>query len=297
MKNFDIYEAVTARIIEQLEKGLIPWRKPWKVSGVKFNGVESLKNVAFNRITKTAYSPLNQMLLSRAGEYATYKQWHELGGTIKAGAKAEMVTFWKIQENITTEETDDGERIEKRVAVPILKYYNVFHIDDVNGVKPLTAEQLPQEPKFDSDQTAEDIIKEYQRKESINIRFGGDRAFYSIFGDYIQTPAKEQFKQRAEFYSTIFHEITHSTGAKHRLDRLEPAFFGDEKYSKEELVAEIGSAGMLSILNIETTSSFKNSTAYIQSWLEKLRNDKRLIVSASAKAEKAVKYILNGIGA
>ena len=98
---FDIYEEVTNRIIQQLEKGIIPWHKPWKMSGVSIKGATDLKKVAFNRITKTAYSALNQMLLSRAGEYASFKQWKDVGGTIKKGAKAEIVVFWKWLENVT----------------------------------------------------------------------------------------------------------------------------------------------------------------------------------------------------
>lgn len=115
--------------------------------------------------------------------------------------------------------------------------------------------------------------------------------------DHIVIPERFKFKKSAEFYSTVFHEITHSTGAKHRLDRLTEnglAMFGNEAYSKEELVAEIGASGMLSILKLETPSSFMNSTAYIQNWLQALRNDKRLIVTASSRAEKAIDYILNG---
>lgn len=92
---FDIYEEVTNRIIQQLTQGIIPWHKPWKMSGVSIKGATDLKKVAFNRITKTAYSALNQMLLSRAGEYASFKQWKDVGGTIKKGAKAEIVVFWK----------------------------------------------------------------------------------------------------------------------------------------------------------------------------------------------------------
>ena len=123
-----------------------------------------------------------------------------------------------------------------------------------------------------------------------------DKAFYSPSLDYIQVPCKEQYQHIEEFYSTLFHEMTHSTGHKTRLDRLEEsnkAHFGSENYSKEELVAEIGSATLINKLGIGTNKSFNNSTAYIQSWLRVLKNDKKFIISASSRAEKAVKYILN----
>ena len=292
---FDIYEHVTNRIIEQLEKGIIPWRKPWKVSGIQIKGASDITRVAFNRITKTAYSPLNQMILKHCGEYATFKQWHDLGGYIRKGEKAEYVVFWKLYQK--TETNAEGE--EKIVTIPILKWYQVFHISQIENVEPLEAKDLKDNGiKFDSNEEAERIISEYQTRENISIEYEGNEAYYSPIQDLIKLPERFKFgKNGAEFYSTAFHEMTHSTGAKKRLDRLTPSFFGSELYSKEELVAEIGAAGMLSLLNIETESSFTNSTAYIRSWLGHLRNDKKLIVTAASKAEKAIKYILNGAAA
>ena len=275
----DIYEMVTNRIIEQLEKGYIPWQKPW-------TGVH---DGAYNRINNKPYSLLNQMLLSKTGEYASFKQWTELGGHIRKGEKAEIVTFWKIQR--IEEENEDGEKIIKQL--PLLRYYNVFHISQVEGVEPKSIDLNELQPI----EEAERIKTEYMQREHIKIlEKVTDKAFYSPSLDYIQVPCKEQYQNIEEFYSTLFHEMTHSTGHKVRLDRLEEsskAHFGSESYSKEELVAEIGSATLVNMLGIETSKSFKNSTAYIQSWLRVLKNDKKFIISASSRAEKAVKYILN----
>lgn len=274
---FDIYEEVTNRIIQQLTQGIIPWRKPWRMSGVSIKGETDLRKLAFNRITKTAYSALNQMLLSRAGEYASFKQWQDLGGKVKKGAKADE---------------------EKLVKIPYLRYYQVFHIDDVDGVEPLKFEEVkaPDETTFEPEAQAEELINAYSEREEIEIRFGGNSAFYAPRLDYIQLPERFQFGRKAgEFYSTAFHEIVHSTGHEERLDRLNSCSgFGSESYSKEELVAEIGAAGLLNLLNIETKSTFTNSVAYIQSWIKALRNDTKMIVQASSKAEKAVRYIIIG---
>lgn len=123
-----------------------------------------------------------------------------------------------------------------------------------------------------------------------------DKAFYLPTADYIQVPCKEQYQNIEEFYSTLFHEMVHSTGHKSRLDRKDIKdclYKGDENYSKEELTAELGSAFLINMLDIETEKSFKNSSAYIQSWLRVLKNDTHFIVSASSRAEKAVNYILN----
>lgn len=299
LKNFDIHAAVTNRIIEQLSQGIIPWQKPWKVSGIKIKGANGLRHVAFNRITKTAYSPLNQMLLSRAGEYATFAQWKKLGGNIRKGAKAEMVVFWSMGYD-KKEKDEDGNEINVRVQYdfPILKSYNVFHINDVDGVKPLEAIALNdgEAETFDSIETAERIAQEYSKREHCTINYGGESAFYHPALDFVQLPCRAAFGEKVgEFYSTMFHELTHSTGAESRLNRLDKGQrFGNESYSKEELTAELGAAGMLSILGIETKSTFTNSAAYIQNWLQVLKNDNKMIVSAATRAEKAIKYIING---
>lgn len=274
----NVYEMVTERIIAQLENGIIPWQRPWT----------GTRDGAYNRVTCNPYSILNQMLLQHRGEYATFKQWLEAGGHIKKGAKAEMVTFWKVQQ--IKEEQEDGTEVIKKI--PVLRYYNVFHISQVDGVEPKEKPDLQeQEPIIE----AEELKKMYMDREHIEINETiSNRAFYSQTLDYIQVPAKEQYKNIEEFYSTLFHEVIHSTGHMCRLNRLETganAGFGSESYSKEELVAEIGATMVLNRLGIETEKTFNNSTAYVQSWLQVLKNDNRFIISAASRAEKAVRYI------
>lgn len=272
------YEMVTERIIEQLEKGVIPWQKPWT----------GTKDGAFNRISMKPYSLLNQMLLQHSGEYATFKQWSELGGHIRKGEKSEIVVFWKLQPY--EDENADGEKIIKQI--PLLRYYNVFHISQVDGVKPKEKLELQ---KHEPIEEAEKVKIEYMERAHLQIyeKLTG-KAFYTPTFDYIQVPCKEQYQNVEEFYSTLFHEIVHSTGHKNRLDRLESGantHFGTEIYSKEELVAEIGSVSIMNLLGIETEKTFRNSAAYVQNWLRVLRNDNKFIISASSQAEKAVKYI------
>ncbi len=277
-----VYEMVTDRIIKQLESGVIPWEKPW--TGVRSG--------AYNRISKKSYSLLNQMLLSKEGEWATFKQWTELGGKIRKGEKSEIIVFWKV---LPVEEVqEDGTKIIKQI--PLLKYINVFHISQVEGVKPLKKKELND---IEPIEKAENILKDYWEREQITVEhIKGDKAFYSPIRDYIQLPLFEQFKDANEYYSTAFHESVHSTMSERRCNRAEErknklVAFGSEEYSKEELVAELGSANLMNIIGIETRKSFCNSSAYIQNWLSVLRNDVKFIVSASSKAEKAVNYILN----
>ena len=281
MAKANVYEMVTERIIAELEKGVIPWEKPW--TGVRSG--------AYNRVSKRPYSLLNQMLLKHTGEYATYKQWQDLGGQVKKGEKSEIVVFWKIFEAEETNK-DTGEKETKKI--PLLRYYNVFHISQVEGVEPLKPEQLNDEAE--PIEEADKIISDYITREHIDFtECRSNEAYYSPSNDKVVVPMKEQYKVINEYYSTTFHELTHSTGHKNRLNRLQTgavATFGGTEYSKEELVAEIGSASLMNLLGIETVKTFRNSAAYIQSWLQVLRNNNKFIVSASSKAEKAVNYIL-----
>ena len=274
----DIYAAVTDRIIEQMEQGIIPWQKPWVASGK-----------AISYATGKPYSLLNQLMLGRPGEYLTFKQCQKAGGRVRKGEKASMVVFWKF---IEQEDEETGETKQ----VPFLRYYNVFHIDQCEGLTAKFAKPLPQTAvDLPETKVAEDLIYEYLGRESIILTHQeGDKAFYRPSTDEVVLPIRKQFMSTAEYFSTAFHELIHSTGHKSRLDRLEKtAFFGTEAYSKEELIAEIGAAALVNHSGLETSHSLRNSAAYIQNWLQVLKDDKRFIVSAAGKAEKAVNLILN----
>ena len=239
----DLYQEITNRIMEQMEGGVIPWQKPWVSSGS-----------CISYTTGKAYSLLNQMLLGRPGEYATFKQIQAAGGHVRKGEKASMVVFWKWIE----QENEDGEKKE----IPFLRYYNVFHISQCENIKP-KREILPAE-HADADLTADRLIQAYTAREGVRLHHSeGDRAFYRPTDDGITVPAMKQFISTAEYYSTIFHELTHSTGHSRRLNRLDrTAHFGSEEYSKEELVAEIGASALVNHAGLETVSSFRNSAAY-----------------------------------
>lgn len=274
----NVCQMVTERIIAELEQGSIPWKKPW--TGVRSG--------AYSYATGKPYSLLNQMLLRRPGAYLTFKQVSAAGGCVRKGEKAQFVVFWKPLEVV--EKDEEGNPIRK--MIPLLRYYHVFHIDQCDGVKEKVSpeDMKPHDPIAE----AEAVLSAYtQRSGCPIIHERIDQAYYSPGRDQIHLPLMEQFKNVPEYYSTVFHECIHSTGHDKRLARLtKTAHFGNEEYSKEELVAEIGSAVLMNDLAIETEGSFRNSAAYVQSWLSALRNDNRLIVSAAGKAEKAVRYLL-----
>lgn len=280
MAEFDVYEAVTARIIAQLEQGVIPWEKGW--TGVQGGAISGS--------TGKPYSLLNQMLLGRPGEYFTFNQVKEKGGKVRKGEKSSFVVFWK---QVKVEEGDESGQIREKL-VPMLRYFNVFHVDQCEGLKP--RQQPPTKP-IQEVRSGEEIISQYQNRSGVKIQYiKGDEASYSPGRDCITLPLREQFLSASELYGTAFHEMTHSTGHKDRLNRLKStAFFGNTEYSKEELIAEIGAAALMNWSGIETCKSLRNSAAYIRSWLKVLKDDKRMIVQASGAASKAVEYIL-GIG-
>lgn len=271
---FDLYQAITDRIIAEMEKGIIPWRKPWIAAGC-----------CVSHTTGKSYSLLNQMLLGRPGEYLTYNECAKEGGNVRKGEKGHMIVFWKF---VKQEDKETGEEKE----VPFLRYYTVFHIDQCEGIHAKYTDRTAQ--PVSADETADSIITDYITREGITLTYTeGDAAYYQPSTDRIVIPMREQFKDTAELYSTIFHEMTHSTGHPKRLDRIAAtAFFGTQDYSKEELVAEIGAAALVNHVGLETDKSLRNSAAYIQNWLQVLKDDKRFIISASGKAEKAVALIL-----
>lgn len=290
----DLYQEITDRIIEELEKGIIPWQKPW--TGVRTG--------AISHTTGRPYSLLNQFLLHVPGEYITFNQCKKEGGKVKKGAKAKMIVFWKVMvkpvldKDGNQEYNEDGSK--KVRGIPVLRYYNVFHITDCEGIDPKWSSEEEETPASPAqiDAAAQQTLMDYIKREGI--RFEEERsneAYYSPTFDKIHLPLMEQFDATAEYYSTAFHEATHSTGHKSRLDRFDEgakiAAFGSVDYSKEELVAEIGAACICNELGLETSSSFKNSAAYIQSWLRALKDDKKMIVGAAARADKAVRLILN----
>lgn len=288
-KNF-VYQMVTDRIIETLKSGQIPWRKPW--GGAVLNAEEA----AINYVTRKGYSFLNQMLLGEPGEYLTWKQIQSLKGRIKKGAKSKFVVFFQ-QVEIKTKNKDGEEEIN---TIPILRYYNVFHLKDTEGIqsKIVSGEKVEIEDSVEMDAAAEAVIKDYLARED-GLKFQNDKpsnkAYYSPVKDAVVVPMASQYSNIAEYYSTTFHELVHSTMKKGRCNREaenKNSFFGNHEYSREELVAEIGSAMICTATGVSVEKAFKNSVAYIQGWLRSLKNGPKMIVWAAKRAELAAKYIL-----
>ena len=285
-----VYEIVTQKIIEKLEDAIktgqcAPWHKPW------------LSNtVPVNHITLRPYRGVNLLLLDN-GEYLTWSQLCDLRKHrpelhLREGSKSHMVVYFAFKESIKEVTKPDGQTEQKAVKIPYLRYYRVFSIKDVEGLEP-RRQQVAYE--HDPIEAAEIVVRDYMEREtSLSLRYTDeDKACYRPSSDEVSVPSKELYANLAEFYSTLFHELTHSTGHPKRLNRLRgPAFFGDSEYSKEELCAELGAAMLCGCCGIDNSEAANNSVAYLQSWLSALRNDMSLIVSAAAKAQRATDYIL-----
>ena len=283
-------DVISERFMAQLREGVIPWEKPWlSISGERTGG--------WAHQTGNSYSLLNQMMLPEEGEYITYRQIQSEGGRLKKGAKGYPICFWKnYQTTVRNPETN----VEEEKDIPCLRYYTVFRVEDCEGI---TQNFAPDTSKLDGlkepqrCKLAEEVIKTYLAESGVKFQSKAqDRAFYRPFTDTVTVPLKKQFKSKAEYYSTVFHELVHSTGHHDRLNRLgtDTQAARGERYSLEELVAEIGAAAILYKLGIETKKSIRNSNAYLQSWLTALQNDNKMIVKAAGRAQKAVRYIIEG---
>lgn len=283
-----VYSIITNQIVQRIEEsGQLPWRKPWR------------EVQAYNFKSKKPYSFLNQFLLRRSGGYLTFKQIQELGGHLRKGSKSEVVTFYKVYEgkeilkdaNNQTICDEDGKPMHK--ARFALKYYRVFSLQDIDGIED---EPIEMNKDIRPNEVAEAIIRGYVNRSGIKFRSEpSSSAFYAPAEDLVSVPSIKQFDEASEYYSTVFHEITHSTGHIKRLNRdgfKKITRFGSCDYSREELVAEIGSCFLRREARIEDKGAFENSAAYIENWKNVLKRDDHAIVRAASQAEKAVKYIL-----
>ncbi|MFT9494340.1 MULTISPECIES: ArdC family protein [Bacillota] len=268
-----VYEIVTKKIIEQLENGVVPWRQPWTNFGRSVNWV-----------TQKAYRGINVWLLP-PGEYASKKQILKAGGRIKYEEmkKSKIVVYWLWKE-IEDKETEE----KKKIATPF--YYQVWEIN--TQVEGLQSKRKNETFEHSPIEEAEKIFKGFINSPTYSFKPEG--AYYQPGRDHINVPPLKAYKNPDEYYCTLFHEMVHSTGHKDRLNRTgitALASFGSEVYSKEELVAELGASFLCGISRIDS-STIENSASYIQSWLNALKNDKRLVVQAASQAQKAADYIL-----
>ncbi len=272
-----VSDLITNLIIEKLEAGCVPWRKPW-------NGNSTPRNI----VSGKPYRGINAFLLGCTGAswFATYNQISAKGGCIKAGSKSLPVVFWTMKP-VADRNTGDVK------TIPILRYFRVFSLNDVNGIEAPASKETTRE--FTPIEAAEQIISSMPQRP--DIKSDGARAYYSPTLDYVNMPWSELFHSDEAWYSTLFHELGHATGHESRLNRstvTKSAYFGSTEYSKEELIAECCAAFLAAETGI-VNAVIDNSAAYIDGWLRALKSkdNRGMVIHAAAAGQRAADFILN----
>jgi len=283
-----IYQTVTDRILASLKAGVIPWEQPWRTP--RFAGGPFPRNFRTGR----PYRGVNVFLLWASSYpspfWLTFKQTQELGGTVRKGERGTPIVFYKPLRSPVTEESTAA--IEQDRPPFVLCNYTVFHVEQCDG---LTFPQLEPAPTndVDEDETCEAIVNGWENRPCLHLTSETEqRAYYRPSTDSVHMPARSRFVDTPHYYSTLFHELVHSTGHESRLNRPFHARFGDALYTKEELLAEMGAAFLCAFAGIANEHTDRNTTAYLQNWIAKLEQDNRLLVHAAASAQKAVDSIL-----
>ena len=296
--NTKTYELVTDRLIELLENGVAPWKRNFKV-----NRITDPQNF----VSKNTYKGINYFLLEgmqfykgySSNKWMTFNQAKANGGKVNKGEKGTPVTYFNfLMKDANGKKTmDEKQAVEK---IPFFKHSYVFNLDQIEGIdedaEPIAS---PNDEEIEPIEAAQNIIDNMPNKPSISIDNNKLSArgnpCYSPSRDEVRMPEINSFKDAENYYAVFFHELIHSTGHKSRLDRKGVATsssFGDEVYSKEELVAEMGAAFLCNESRIDNSEIMENSAAYLQSWIKVLKGDCKLAVQAASAAQKASNYIL-----
>jgi antirestriction protein ArdC len=279
------YQVITNQIIELLEKGTVPWRKSW-FDGPSTRSYHGRKYRGINFFLLSGLATLHGL----RGCWMTFNQIKKLGGHVKKGAKGVHVVYWRWIDDKDDEDEKSGR------SFPICRVYTVFSICQTEGIEEpgwiskLIAKRSSMEPI----KAAEDIWNGYPNKPALT--HGGDESSYSPAADRISMPSPDCFTSPEDFFNTLYHEAVHSSGHISRLNRPgvsdRAADFGSETYSREELIAELGAAFLCEEAGIGNDQLIGNSAAYIDSWIQCLKEDSKLVVLAGAQAQKAADHIL-----
>ena len=290
----DIQEEITDTIIEAIESGRDTgtFQMPWRAI--------ASEGFPVNAVTKQGYHGVNVLVLSYEAmqrgwpnKWASFQQWRQKGASVRKGEHGVPIVFYSTMQIQEIEEDEEGNDKIVVKSIPVFRYSTVFNVAQVDNAPEGAAPASP--PVVDPVNRSEAVEKFVTRTQA-DIRYGGNRAFFSPGSDFIQIPPREAFtgtktsSPTEAFYSTILHELCHWTGGEKRLNRENHNRFGDELYAKEELVAEIGAAFACGKLHI-TPELRDDHIQYVSSWLKILKEDKRAIIHAASLAGRAVEYL------
>jgi antirestriction protein ArdC len=280
----DVYRKVTDAIINAIESGNVgTWRMPWHTSGrYAFSPINAVSKKPYRGINTLCLWAASQTKGYESGEWATYKQWLERGAQVRRHEKSTTVCFWKW--NNTTTETQDGDEPKTGSHLLFTKGYSVFNAAQVDGYTPKAEPDVPMPERIER-------AEQFFRSISADLRHGGNRAFYSVDGDYIQMPPFGAFNENIAYHSTLAHEHTHYTAKDSRCDRVLGKRFGDLAYAAEELIGELGAAFTCAHLGLSTEPR-EDHAQYIDSWLKVLKADSKAIFTAASKAQQATDWLV-----
>lgn len=286
-ERLDIHQHITDQIVAAMEAGAGDWQMPWHRSG---HAITRPKNIASGK----AYRGINVLSLwvaAEAKDYAhglwgTYKQWQDQGAQVRKGEKSTVIVFY---EELERPREDDPAETE---TVLFARASRVFNAEQVEGFVPPAGEEAPREDRITPVAAAESLVA----ATGARIAIGGERAFYRPADDRIQMPDRERFTGTETlsptdgWYGTLLHELTHWSGAPHRLDRDLSGRFGDQAYAMEELVAELGAAFLCAELGLAAMPR-PDHAAYLANWLTVLKADKKAIFTAASAASRAADFL------
>ena len=279
----DLYTEVTARIVAELEQGAAPWVKPWSATAGQ--------NVPQNAVTNRPYSGCNVILLWLARDrgwptprFLTFKQALEAGGNVRRGEHGTKIYFVK-QLRVRDSNADASEDTDEKI-VPMMREYTVFNVAQCENLPDSIVRGKP--ARVRNPDVRDELADEFLRATGADIREGKGEAYYAPGADFISLPRFEAFKSADHFYNVAFHELTHWTGHKSRLDRDLRHRFGERAYAAEELVAELGAAFLAAEFSFD--GDVRNA-GYIATWIDLLRADKRAFFTACSKAQAAAVYL------
>jgi antirestriction protein ArdC len=282
----DLYQIVTDRIVDALERGAPPWVRPWSTIP---------DALPMNAQTRRPYRGVNFTLLSleaanngyAANRWLTYRQAFELGGYVRKGEQGTPIVFWQLRRVGAVAETfppQDGVPDFVDKVFPLLRCYTVFNVAQTEDLDQQYTEV--QAPSWPPEARAEELIV----MSGATLHHCGSKAYYRPDTDEIQLPPRVAFPSATGYYNVVLHELTHWTANERRCNRDLSGRFGDAAYAAEELVAEMGSAYLCAHCRIDGEL---RHAAYLSSWLKVLRSDDRAIFVAAAKAQRAADYILS----
>ena len=277
----DVYTRITNQIIAAIEAGADAWQMPWHKDDASARPINALSGKPYRGVNVLALWCAADEAGYSSDQWATYKQWAESGKQVKKGEKSSSIVFWKMLDQGDGDEAPAADEEGGRRRM-VARGYNVFNAEQIEGYH---APARPARPDIKRIQSADDFFHGLRA----DIRHGGGRAYYKPSTDHIQMPDFAAFRSAEAYYGVLSHEVIHWTGAEKRLHRDMSGRFGNESYAAEELVAELGAAFLCADLGLCNEPRPENA-AYVANWLQVLKDDKRAIFTASAKAQQATDF-------